>query len=161
MRPEPPVAGLQFRGVASFPRFVVFAIAVLLAVAAASGLTLVGCGGGDDDGEGGTETAADEQALLAEDAEAKSGARTAQTALEVYATEQNGSYAGATPEALAEIDPMLTEYEFTIEADRDTYELTVESETGNSFTLARDRTAMVEFTCETPGELGCSTSGDW
>src|SRR5262245_34484833 len=45
----------------------------------------------------------------ATDAQAKSAARTAETAMETYATESGGSYVGANPEILHGIEPTLQE----------------------------------------------------
>ena len=45
----------------------------------------------------------------ASDASAKSAARTAQTAIETYATDHSGSYAGATPTLLRDIEPTLND----------------------------------------------------
>ena len=48
------------------------------------------------------------QRTKAQDAEAKSTAKTAQTALETYATDNNGSYAAATRANLKTIEPTLS-----------------------------------------------------
>jgi type IV pilus assembly protein PilA len=111
----------------------------------------------------------------ANDAQAKSMARTAQTAMETYATDEGGEYAGVTPAILAGIedtiniddesgDPYLS---VAAEADDGTgYALTVVSpETGNSFSIERDgTTGAVTFPCvqgsaDDPG--GCPNPDDW
>ena len=106
------------------------------------------------------------------DAQAKAAARTAQTAIETFATEHGGSYLNADDDALQDIEPTL---KLTGEdngiavanADADGYEVTSESATGNDFTIARAGGA-VTFSCENAageqGEGGCPDdegSGDW
>jgi hypothetical protein len=132
------------------------AVAALLGCGAISG-GLLGCGGDDDDGNGGGGS---DQQAISEDADAKAGARTAQTALEVYFTER-ASYEGATPETLAQIDPTLSDYELTINAAAEMYDLTVESTTGNTFTITRDAAGTVTLSCETEGEGECPDGGQW
>lgn len=117
-------------------------------------LGLAGCG--DDDDDGGSSAGADP----ALDAEAKASVRTAQTALEVYATERAGDYSGATVEALRGIESTLPE-DLEVSAEPATYELTLVSETGTEFTVARDEAGVVSYTCDAPGEGGCPDSGEW
>jgi type IV pilus assembly protein PilA len=111
----------------------------------------------------------------ANDAQAKSMARTAQTAMETFATDEGGEYAGVTPGDLAGIedtiniddesgDPYLVA---AAEADGGAgYTLTVNSpETGNAFLIERDgTTGAVTFPCtqgsaDDPG--GCPNPADW
>ena len=138
-----------------------------LSLVAVSGVVafggLTGCGGGNDDESGNTEVSGSDQEQVSQDAEAKLGARDVQTALEVYATDigNNGSYAGATQETLAEIHPPVGELTLTLDAQAEGYELTVESESGNTFTVSRDASGMVAYSCETEGEGGCPDGGDW
>src|SRR6188508_886909 len=52
----------------------------------------------------------------ARDADAKAGVRSAQTAMETYATDNNGSYAGATPALLQGIESTLNDVTLTVPA---------------------------------------------
>src|SRR5438128_2604615 len=65
------------------------------------------------------------------DAEAKSGVKTAQTAMETWATDHNGSYATATVSGLQAIEPTLTNYQLAFGATptQSTYNLVVTSDT--------------------------------
>src|SRR5690606_8540295 len=102
---------------------------------------------------------------LADDAQAKATARTAQTAMETYVIDNGGSYAGATTEALQEIEDTLFGADLEVLSATTTgYELMVRSETGNKFTISRAPLALQtepEFSCVDAGEHGCPESGDW
>ncbi|HEU5141551.1 MAG TPA: type II secretion system protein [Solirubrobacterales bacterium] len=112
----------------------------------------------------------------ATDAQAKSMVRSAQTAIETFATDNGGSYAAANgdPEALSAIEDTIvtaetegvdTEadvYLSAVVAGADTYTVTATSpDTGNTFDIERVATGVVNYTCETPGNAGCPTGGDW
>lgn len=94
------------------------------------------------------------------DAEAKSGAKTAQTAIETYATDNDGSYAGATVALLQGIEPTLTNYALTLPAapTQNTYSLRVTSDTGNTFDIVNNAGALT-FPCATAGDGGCPAGG--
>jgi type IV pilus assembly protein PilA len=102
----------------------------------------------------------------ATDAQAKSAARTAETAMETYATENGGSYASATPEILHKIEPTLVETGtknnvITVPLAAATeFTVTSESGTGVSFSIKRESSGKVKFSC-TPEKAGCPTGGDW
>ena len=119
-------------------------------------LALGGCGGDDDDGGGGGGNGAAE----AQDAEAKAAARSMQTALEVYATDNGGQYSGADIDALRKIEPTLPP-NLELLTQPASYELTVTSDSDSEFTIARDDEGMVTQTCEPTGEGGCPDSGEW
>ena len=110
-----------------------------------------------------------------QDAAAKELAHTAQTGMEVYATDQNGSYAGATPE-------ILHQYENTIQiaagggnafvsavrilAGGRGYVLTITSVTGDTFSIAREPSGVIARSCTTavgnqPGPDACSSNHTW
>jgi type IV pilus assembly protein PilA len=106
----------------------------------------------------------------ARDADAKSAARTAQTAVETYATDNEGSYSGADVAALEDIESTLTDrvLEVTltpgvgVPSDSE-YTVTAESDTGNTFSITRNADGTTSLTCETEGEGGCpsaATAGD-
>ena len=107
----------------------------------------------------------------AKDSSAKEMARTAETAMETYATDHNGVYTAVDPTALNGIensinitasttDPVLTTA--TSGAPKG-WSLTVSSPaTSNTFTIARSATTgALTFSCTAPGTAGCPTGGDW
>src|SRR5690242_13421939 len=99
----------------------------------------------------------------AKDSGAKEMARTAETAMETYATDNNGVYTNVNAAALNNIeqtiqiannnkDPWLSA---ASSATPTTYTLTVTSQTGNTFTIARGANSVVTFSCATTGNAGC------
>jgi type IV pilus assembly protein PilA len=102
------------------------------------------------------------------DAQAKAAARTAQTAIETFATDEGGSYAAANgdPDALVAIEPTLEEADLSVTADADSYTVEVVSDTETGFSIARVPAAEgepggVEFSCTDPNEGGCPSDQDW
>jgi type IV pilus assembly protein PilA len=106
----------------------------------------------------------------ANDAQAKAMARTAQTAVETYATDNDGSYAGVEPADL----PLIEETISTTVSETDPYvsaasagegggyTVTVTSPvTGNTFSITRNGAGVVSYTCNTGGNAGCPTGGEW
>ena len=100
------------------------------------------------------------------DAQAKAAVRTAQTAIETYATDNAGSYAGADAADLAAIEDTLVTTAgednliTVVAADEDGYTVRSTSGTTNTFDITRNE-GVVTFDCETPTEGGCPTGGDW
>ena len=92
------------------------------------------------------------QRSKAQDSEAKSGARTVQTAVETMYTDSQ-SYAGANgaPQALLDVEPAIGQLgdRLTVEADENTYTINVESKASpaNTFTIARTAEGVVTRTC--------------
>jgi len=108
----------------------------------------------------------------ASDAQAKSMARTAETAMETYSTEHGGKYTEVEPEKLNGIEETITfeagetPYLSTAEATGATnggYVLVVTSpKTENTFEIAREEgSGVATFDCETPNNGGCPEGGDW
>jgi type IV pilus assembly protein PilA len=99
----------------------------------------------------------------ANDASAKAAARTAQTAIESYATDHNGSYTGADPAALKVIEPTLndsTALAATPNAAGDGYSVSAQSNPGGrTFTITRASAGTVSRSCSPDGG-GC-TGGNW
>jgi type IV pilus assembly protein PilA len=101
----------------------------------------------------------------AQDSEAKSAARTAQTASETVYTEAQ-SYAGVTVAKLKRIEPALNEGKATLTAASGTdtgFTLTVTSKTGNTFTVTKAtdpaaETSSVTRTCVTADKYGCGVA---
>jgi type IV pilus assembly protein PilA len=97
----------------------------------------------------------------AQDADAKSGLRAAQTAIETYATDNDGEYTGADIATnLQEIEDTLNE-DIVVTAGADDYELELVSEPGQTFTITRTNTGDITYTCSPGGEGGCPETTNW
>ena len=99
----------------------------------------------------------------AKDSEAKSAAKTAQTAMETYSTDNNGSYSGATVAKLQAIEPTVPST-LTITGTggagnptASAYRVTVSSESGGTFSIDRNGGTLT-YPCT--GSGGCS-GGTW
>ena len=102
----------------------------------------------------------------ARDASAKEAVRTAETAMETYATDHNGSYAGADNAALENIEDTLTQVDARLTvspgAGGDSYTVTVDStNTPNTFSIARSNAGTTTLTCTVDGSDGCPSGGNW
>ena len=100
----------------------------------------------------------------ARDADAKASVRTAQTAIETYATDNQGSYTGADAGDLQNIENTLNDANITTvtpTASGEGYTVGVTSDTTTEFTIARADTGVVTYNCSDPGEAGCPTGGNW
>ncbi|MDX6588150.1 MAG: type pilus assembly protein PilA [Solirubrobacterales bacterium] len=100
----------------------------------------------------------------AKDADAKASVRTAQTAIETYATDNDGAYTDADTDALETIEPTLADAPNAVVVDSagtKDYSLTVESSTGTTFTIARDVNGNTDLTCAPEETGGCPIGGDW
>ena len=98
-----------------------------------------------------------------QDSRAKSSTRTAATAMETYATDNNGAYTGATAAGLQGIEPSLknaTNLTVTVPG-ADNYSVSTDSASGNKFTLTRASDGTITRTCTTKGAGGCPASGSW
>jgi type IV pilus assembly protein PilA len=101
------------------------------------------------------------------DSKAKETAHSAQVALETYATESGGSYAGATVKRLHEIEPTIPFNEtatpksivsLPIHLAKE-YEITVESSNaGQTFSIKNVEGTMT-YPCTVAGKGGCPTGG--
>jgi type IV pilus assembly protein PilA len=102
------------------------------------------------------------QRTKAQDTEAKTKARTAQTALEtLYVNEQ--SYAtGDEANVLTGIEPALGDGPtMTVTANEDDYTITVNSVGGQEFVIEKAADGGVTRSCTEGGEGGCPTSEGW
>jgi type IV pilus assembly protein PilA len=105
----------------------------------------------------------------ARDADAKADVRTAQTAAESYATDNNGSYAGIDTETnLSDVEETLTdavadgELTATVSGGGTGYTLTMASDNEpNTFSITRAGTGAVTFDCTVEEEDGCPSGGNW
>jgi type IV pilus assembly protein PilA len=101
----------------------------------------------------------------ARDSSAKELAHTAQTAIETYATDNSGSYAGATLALLNQIEGTVPNDATQVALSNlgaSTYTITITNpDTTHTFTIARNA-GNFTFSC-TPvaGEGGCPPGGDW
>jgi prepilin-type N-terminal cleavage/methylation domain-containing protein len=109
------------------------------------------------------------QKTKANDAAAKSQARTAQTAAEVIATENDGSYSRVSESALKLVEPTLNDTSTATLTDADPisgaagYSVTSSASDGNTFTIRRASDGTVERTCNAsaaPAGSGC-VGGTW
>lgn len=99
----------------------------------------------------------------ARDADAKAGVRTSQTAMETYATDNNGSYVGADAADLQAIEPTLNDSTLTPAPTvaAGSYTVNVTSDTGNVFSIVRNADGTTDLTCTAVGVDGCPASGVW
>jgi type IV pilus assembly protein PilA len=99
----------------------------------------------------------------ARDADAKSQARTAQTAIETYATENDGDYDGATPAILDGIETTLDVANLAVAVPGTggaLYTVTsTQPDTGNTFSVSREADGDTALTCTGSGG-GCN-GGTW
>jgi type IV pilus assembly protein PilA len=95
----------------------------------------------------------------AQDADAKSDVRAAQTAIETYATDNDGSYNTDSVADLQAIEETVNG-DITVDGSDTGYVLSLESDAGQTFTITRDAGA-IEYTCETGGDGGCPESEIW
>jgi type IV pilus assembly protein PilA len=107
------------------------------------------------------------QKSKANDAAAKSQARTAETAAETYSTDHNGEYTGLEIAELEKVEPTLsdkTSAKLTVTGvTASTYKVTSESNaTKDKFSIERTSTGGINRTCES-ATTGCKggTSGSW
>ena len=96
----------------------------------------------------------------ANDSEAKTQVKTAQTAIETYATDHNGSYVGADLAALQAIEPTIGAGVALSGIAANTYTLTATADnTANTFTISRAAGGTVTYPCTTGGKGGCPETG--
>jgi type IV pilus assembly protein PilA len=112
----------------------------------------------------------------ANDSKAKENAHTAQVAVETYATENGGSYAGVTLTKLHEIEPTISatagEEKTTgteakeakegliVTGSGTGYEIKSIASSGNVFKI-KNTSGALEFKCTTEKTGGCPSGGDW
>ena len=97
----------------------------------------------------------------ATDADAKSSARTAETAMETYATGNGNDYTGVATDGaeLKTIEETLNGAALGVSYPQgDKYQVTVTSTTGNTFSIARQDAGTTSLTCTGGG--GCN-NGSW
>ena len=104
----------------------------------------------------------------ATDADAKASARTAQTAIETYATDNGGSYASVNVGNLRTIEETLSETagppeRMTVTSNADTYTVGVTSDRtgGPTFSISRTAAGGITYTCTPVSNGGCPSGGNW
>jgi type IV pilus assembly protein PilA len=105
----------------------------------------------------------------ARDAQAKVYARTAETAMETYATDNGGVYTGANAAALQGIESTLNGANISAvtvpagngDTTNKSYKISVTSQTGNVFSVTRHDNGTTDLSCTTGGTAGCPTGGNW
>jgi type IV pilus assembly protein PilA len=100
----------------------------------------------------------------ARDADAKASVRTAETSMETYATDNQGSYAGATTPILEGIEATLTDAPspVVISALSATgYTISVTSDAGQVFNIIRNANGTTDLTCTVAATDGCPVGGNW
>jgi len=101
----------------------------------------------------------------ARDAQAKTYARTAETAAETIATDNDGVYNGAggvTVANLQNVESTLNGATLSVSGvAADTYTVTATSDTGNTFSISRAANGTTSLTCTTAGDAGCPNGGNW
>ena len=108
----------------------------------------------------------------ASDAEAKSAVKTAQTAMETFATDNGGNYQKTPAVAITDltaIEPTLgnaNQLAFSnaagtaVAPTNTSYTVSVASDSGNRFAITRTG-GTTTYTCATGGTNGCPTGGLW
>jgi prepilin-type N-terminal cleavage/methylation domain-containing protein len=101
----------------------------------------------------------------ARDADAKAAVRTAETAAETIATDNNGAYDGAggvTVANLRNVEQTLNGATLSVPAvAADSYTVRVTSDTGNTFDISRADTGVATLSCAVAGVAGCPSDGSW
>ena len=108
------------------------------------------------------------QKSKANDASAESLARNAATAMETYATNNNGSYANSTPSALNSITPALSitssttqPYLSTASGTGTSYTIVAESPTDTEAFTYQNVNGVNTFACSPAGKGACSSNSTW
>jgi hypothetical protein len=113
------------------------------------------------EGAGAIAAAESEAEQVEADAVAKEQVHSAQVALETYATENEGSYEGATSAKLRGIEPSLPSSLQVAEAGLEYFSISVPSKGANWFTIDREIGGELDFRCGQRGEAGCPGNGHW
>jgi hypothetical protein len=84
--------------------------------------------------------------------------------METFATDHQGTYAGATPGALQTIETTLNDVgtRLHVTSDAVSYTVTVDSNnTPNTFSITRTAGGNTTLNCDTDGNDGCPANGQW
>jgi type IV pilus assembly protein PilA len=104
----------------------------------------------------------------ARDSDAKAASRTAETAAETIATDNNGLYSGAdgvTVPNLQATEDTLNDATLSVSGvTDDTYTVTATSDTANTFSITRNADGTTDLTCtvdDPDNRGGCPADGTW
>ena len=113
-----------------------------------------------------------DQRQKATDSGGKEMAHNAQVAMETLGTENDGSYATASPTRLNAIESSIPTaagtpakpYASAASGAAKSWTLTITAPTGNTFTVAKSSAGVLTYTCTVPAgndRGGCPGSGNW
>ena len=98
----------------------------------------------------------------ATDSQAKVSARTAETSMETFSTDNGGVYTGANVAALVNIEPTLSGATLAVTPTAPkTYHVDVTSGTGTVFTITRNAGGTTSLTCLPVNTGGCPSNNQW
>jgi type IV pilus assembly protein PilA len=107
------------------------------------------------------------QTSKANDSAAKTQVGTLQTTMEAYASENNGSFTGATLAKLEAIEPTLKDTSTatagtpTVEASGLGFEVSSTAKGSGDVFKLKNKEGEIQRTCTTAGKGGCSATGSW
>jgi type IV pilus assembly protein PilA len=106
------------------------------------------------------------QKSKANDAAAKSQARTLETAAETYSTDNNGAYTSMTTAELEKYEPTLKDHTTATpnvaSASSSSYKVESTSvSTSDKFSIERNSNGEIVRECSPKSKGGCPSSGDW
>ncbi len=108
----------------------------------------------------------------ASDSGAKEMAHTSRIAIETLGSDNDGSYSTASPTALNAVDRSIPTaagsppkpYVSAASGTADSWTLTITASTGDTFTVAKNSSGAIAFTCTVPAgndRGGCPSGGNW
>ena len=100
----------------------------------------------------------------AQDTEAKTEARTMQTAMETVYTDEQDYTKGNTVALLKAVEPAIGSGKSTPGVGTvatDSYQVNSTSKTGNKFTISKDNAGNVVRSCTATSKYGCPSTGSW
>ena len=100
----------------------------------------------------------------ATDSQAKTNARTLQTAMETCATDNSGSYTNCGITALRAIETSIPSSNVSATPASNSWSVAAVSDSGNTFTIARNSSGVVTRSCTVPtgnDRGGCQTGNTW
>ena len=100
----------------------------------------------------------------AQDTEAKTEARTMQTAMETVYTDEQDYTKGNTVALLKAVEPAIGSGKSTPSVGTvaiDSYQVASTSKTGNKFTITKDNAGNVVRSCTATSKYGCPSTGSW
>jgi hypothetical protein len=128
------------------------------------GAGMVSCGSNDSSSTSSAAARAKARLkrLIDSDTKAEIAVRSGVAAMELYAVDHNGSYAGATAATLGNIEPQLPP-DLAVQVQQPVgYSVTVPSKASDTaFTATKAATGSLTFICSQPRVGTCPANGDW